>query len=117
MPPACKRAKANTQSKTRAKKCSPTVIQVKYKKRIDKENRQLIQKKVIIDFEKPLALVSKYRSLGGLGIKNKKRDEEQKMLVVSSCRNLADVILTYYKQLVNKEANLSRRPAGAKLRL
>ena len=86
MPPACKRAKANTQSKTRAKKCSPTVIQVKYKKRIDKENRQLIQKKVIIDFEKPLALVSKYRSLGGLGIKNKKRDEEQKMLVVSSCR-------------------------------
>jgi len=39
------------------------------------------------------------------------------MLIVASCRNLADVILTYYKQLVNEEANLSRRPAGAKLRL
>ena len=49
-------------------------------------NRHLIQKKVFIDFEKPFDLVSKYRTLGRLGLKNKKRDEEQKMLVVSLSR-------------------------------
>jgi site-specific DNA recombinase len=49
-------------------------------------NRQLIQKKVQIDFEKPLDLVSKYKALARAEQKNIKRDEEEKMLVVSSSR-------------------------------
>ena len=87
------------------------------KKRIDKENRHLIQKKVFIDFEKPFDLVSKYRTLGRLGLKNKKRDEEQKMLVVSLSRNLANDILTYYKHLVSEDSNIVKHPSGAKLQL